>query len=237
MSRTNKTDRPKNPAQKFLDWSAKKCSWVYWDKTKEAEMEISPKSLAFIVLDQLNTVKGFDRRVKKGIWSNEVRSTKTDTITAKWADGLVAEGLWADIKKDSRLKFVKSVYIAAKINGRYELCNLQLKGSAMSEWIDFTKATDVYTDIACGVTETVKDEVDGKEFYLPKFGVVANSISEEAAKEADSMDKELQSYLKTYFTQSNEPVETQEQAPDPLDEVKEQLESVVKDDYEENVPF
>jgi hypothetical protein len=255
MSRTNKsTSLPKNPAKRFLEWKSVKKTWNYYDKDKAEEVSIPHDKLMFIVLDQLNTVKGYDRRKKQGMWSNEVRNVTKEPLTVRWSDGIVAEGLYKDIKaRENRIKFCKSVYVMAKVDGEYELCNLQLTGQAMSNWIDFTKASgDVEGNLVVSVVELIEDAVDGKPFWSPKFGVVSRSLSPEASKTADELDGVLQDYLKVYFagqaatsggTSEHEAQEvsreaTEDRGRDALSEIESQLDEHLSSEVlEEEPPF
>jgi hypothetical protein len=213
MSRTKPdSNGPKNPATKFLQWKSSKKAWVYFDKEAKEEVVVAFNKVPFIVLDQLNTVKGFDRKAKQGMWSNEVRNVTKEEFTVRWKAGVVVEGLWNDIKgKESRIKFAKSIYVMAKIGAEYELANLQLTGGAMGAWFDFTKENDVNGDIVVGVESLAEDELNGDPIFAPKFSVIARELSDAASAEADLMDTMLQEYLTLYLGQAKE--ETEEVAP------------------------
>lgn len=201
MSRTqpNQTG-PKNPARKFLEWKSSKKAWVYYDKTKEAEVEIPHAELAFIVLDQLNTVKGFDERAHSGIWSNEVRNVKEDKLTVRNKKGVLDEGTWDAVKSISGAKFTKSVYVMAKINGDYELANLQLNGAALGAWFDFTdREGSLEGDIVISAKRTKEGKKGAVTYFMPDFEIVSKTLSKEAHEQADEMDQELQGYLLQYL--------------------------------------
>ena len=197
MSRTRSTNTgSSNPSAKFIEWKSSKKAWTYYDKELEKEVEIPFDGLAFIVLDELNTVKGYDKATKKGMWSNEVRNVTKEEFCVRWKDGVVIEGLWNDIKgKDRRLSFTKSVYVMAKGGDGYELVNLQLRGGAMGKWFDFTKENDVNGNLVISATSLIEDG----ENTFPGFAVVSKTLSAEASAQADKMDEKLQVYLDSYF--------------------------------------
>lgn len=227
----------KNPATKFLEWSSAKKSWKYWDKTKEAEIVLPVGDLTFIVLDQLNTVKGFDEAAASGIWSNEVRNVTKEPFIVKNKKRTVAEGLWNDIKAQvSGLKFTKSVYGLAKLNGRYELVNLQLNGASVGAWFEFC---DTAGDLDRGVVVSTPNTAEGKKgavtYFMPAFQIVSNTLTEEDRSQAVEADKKLQAYLKAYFAQKG-----QEDAPEPPQEARGPAigsEFPSDDTLDEDVPF
>ena len=204
MSRTNKTDKPKNPASKFLEWKSQAQAWEYYDKANEKSVHVTPSDLKFIVLDQLNTVKGFDERAGSGIWSNEVRSVAREPLTVKNKNGTIVEGLWRDIKGRNGSRFTKSVYVMGKIgDGEYELMNLQLNGAALSSWFEFCETTgDVETDIVICAEGTKEGRKGAVTYFMPDFRVVSRTLSEAAADKANEMDATLQAYLREYFGKS-----------------------------------
>lgn len=101
------------------------------------------------------------------------------------------------------VKFTKSVYAMAKVGQGYELVNLQLKGCALTEWINFEDkvggSNKLEGDIVVAVTEAVEDRKGAVTFNKPVFSIVSNTLSNEAALEADMMDGTLQEYLSSYL--------------------------------------
>lgn len=206
MSRTNKTtEGPKNPSTKFLEWKSTERSWAYWDKATEQEILIAHDGIPFIVLDQLNTVKGFDEKAQSGIWSNEVRSVGKDELTVRTRDGIKCQGLYKDIKS-ADIRFTKSVYAMARIAGDYDLVNFQLSGAALGAWFEFSdQSGDLEGDIVIGVTGTTEGKKGAVTFNTPNFAIVATELSPEAASRADALDGQLQAYLAEYLSRREEP--------------------------------
>jgi len=62
---------------------------------------------------------------------------------------MVATGTWSDVKVTQGAKFTKSIYAMAKTGSEdYELINFQVKGAALTAWIEFVDSvmvTAVYT--------------------------------------------------------------------------------------------
>lgn len=228
MSRTNKTETTaKNPAQRFLEWKSSSKAFAYYDKEAEEEVEIPHNKLSFIVLDQLNTAKGWSDK-KGGLWANEVRSVGNEPLTIRCKDGVVAEGFWKEVKATDGIKFVKSVYAMAKIGGEYEMVNLQLKGSALKAWFDFCEqAGDLEGDIVVGCPDTVEGKNGAVTYHSPAFTVVSRELSSQASTLADEMDGDLQTYLRSYF--KAEPATEQEEETETT--------TVMIDTFEEDAPF
>lgn len=217
MSRTNQSTNSAstNPASKFIEWKSSG-HWSYYDKDKKEEVEL-PSDIPFIVLDQLNTIKGWSDRKQSGMWSNEVRKI-SDSLTLRTKDGILAIGKWSEIKANpicEGAKFTKSVYAMAKVNGVYELVNFQFKGSSLTPWIDLSNLvggdSGLYGDVVFACTEVTDEKKGSVKFKKPVFSVISKTLSPEAAKQADDMDTALQAHFKAYFSKSE--IEDTSEAP------------------------
>ena len=198
MSRSQ--DIIESPCSKFLEWSSDNGEFKYWDKQKEETIAVK-LPFEFIVLDQLNTIKGFSESAKSGIWSNEVRDLRTEPLKVRTSKGLIAEGTYEEIKDavaNEGGKYCKSVYILHND----EIWNIQLKGAAFGGWLDFTNKNKnrIYKEgVVC---KEFLPEKKGKVSYtVPVFELV--SISEEQNNLAKDMDVILQDYLKYYLSKSS----------------------------------
>lgn len=207
MSRSQ--DIMENPCSRFLSWDSENGQFKYWDKTRgeNGENVIIGLPLKILVLDTLSTIKGYSEKNKSGIWSNEVRKLDETKLIVRDAKGVIAEGLYKDIKDTVNAnggKFTVSVY-GLDENG--EFINLQLKGAAANAWIDFLKKSrkKIYTDAV--VVASFKSEKKGVVRYtVPEFETEA--ISDEINEKAKDADIELQKYLKWYLnTPKTEPAE------------------------------
>lgn len=210
MSRTNQSTNSgsTNPASKFIEWDSTG-GWKYYDKDKKENVSI-PMETPFIVLDQLNTAKGWSDKKGSGIWSNEVRKI-SDQLTVRTKEGILAIGKWSEIKANpicEGAKFTKSVYVMAKIGSDYELVNFQFKGSSLTSWIELNDSvggdSGLYGDKVFSCTEATDEKKGSVQFKKPKFSIVAKSLSQEAAEQADNMDKLLQAHLDAYLGQAKE---------------------------------
>ena len=196
MSISNSDSIP-NPSQKWIKF--KKGKFVYWDKEKEAEIEI-PRPFTFVVLDQLATITGWHDPSESGIVSNEVHSTQFEELTVRTYKGeSLAKGLYGEIKdniKASGGRYTTSIY--ALLND--ELVNFKFAGASLSEWIS-NKPKSHFIKI-----EKVKSEKKGDvEYFVPILG--AGEETEEMLACAKAVDAEvLQPYLDQYkkgITNSN----------------------------------
>jgi len=216
MSRTRNTSTgggSSNPAAKYLEWDTQSGDWKYWDKEASTEKHL-PISTAFIVLDQLNTVKGFLEAQQTGIWSNEVRAVG-DKLTVRNKDGIVATGTWSDVKATQGAKFTKSIYAMAKTGSDdYELINFQVKGAALTAWIEFVDSiggdSGLYSDTVIAIKEATDEKKGAVKFKKPLFSVVSNTLSDEAAARADYYDNLLQDYLDGYLGVASKEPDTED---------------------------
>ena len=217
MSRSNQNNNSgnANPCKYFIDW--KNGSFVYYDKEAGENVDLG-YNITFLVLDQLSTIKGWHDASESGIWSNEVRDTRTETMNVKAfkvKGGDLVSGLYSDIKdkvKSLGGKYVRSMYVAMKVDGdTLELANLQLKGAALAEWSAFynDNRNEIY-DAAVEVTGSDARKKGATKFNVPIFAL--KKVSEETNETAKSLDTVLQNYLSGYLLGQH--LETKEQVSD-----------------------
>ena len=215
MSRSNQNNNSgnANPCKYFIDW--KNGSFVYYDKEAGENVDLGD-NITFLVLDQLSTVKGWHDESNSGIWSNEVRDTRTETMNVKaFKGGDLVSGLYSDIKdkvEDLGGRYVRSMYVAMKVDGdTLELANLQLKGAALAEWSAFynDNRNEIY-DAAVEVTGSDARKKGAIKFNVPVFAL--KKVSEETNETAKSLDTVLQNYLSGYLLGQH--FETKEQVSD-----------------------
>ena len=215
MSRSNQNNNSgnANPCKYFIDW--KNGSFVYYDKEARENVDLGD-NITFLVLDQLSTVKGWHDASESGIWSNEVRDTRTETMNVKaFKGGDLASGIYSDIKdkiKGLGGRFVRSMYVAMKVDGdALELANLQLKGAALAEWSAFynDNRKEIY-DSAVEVTGSDARKKGATNFNIPIFAL--KNVSKETNETAKSLDTVLQTYLSGYLLGQH--LDTKEQVSD-----------------------
>ena len=202
MSRSNPHDHVPNPAVRWFEWNGEHGTVRYYDKDTKENKDV-PLPFTFLLLDELASVRGWHDASESGIYSNEVRDTRTDLMVVKaFKGGTLADGLYKDIKDRVGAlggQYVANCYIAFK-NGGTELAigSLRFKGSALGAWMDFrknnraalySKAVDV-----TGYTEGKKGRIT---FRTPTFS--PREVSSDTNTIAEELDKELQTWLAGYF--------------------------------------
>lgn len=198
MSRTT-NEKLVSPCSKFISW--KNGTFSYWDKATESNIEIKIP-VRFLVLDTLNTIKGYSDTDQSGFWSNEVRDTKKEIITVYTKVGVKAKGLYEQVKANpacTGAKYCQSVYIALVEGDKLSLANIQMTGAAVSAWIDFTKDNDLYKG-AIEVNSSIEGKKGATKYQIPVFTKV--DVTDKINKEAENLDKTLQEYLALYFKKS-----------------------------------
>lgn len=208
MSRSQPTSA-NNPAVRFFEWKAKHGEVQYYDKTRgeHGENVSVPLPFRFMYLDDVYQIGGGKKIGKKphqefiGYYSNIVKNTelKTGIFTVRDRNGVVVEGRYDDVKKESGVKLVVGLYIAFYDDDKQlQIGYLKIGGSARGEWWDFCKTHRKETgviSISRGAEET--DE-QGNTYYLPAFSQSTNITPETEAK-AIELDNVLQEYLTSYF--------------------------------------
>ena len=209
MSRSNPHEHgAPNPAVRYFEWHGGQGVVRYYDKTAKKDVDLPvPPDFRFMLLDQLGSIRGFNKSTNSGIYSNEIRDTRQDVLVVKASKGAItlAEGVYKVIKPQVTSKavggqFVANCYIAVKTNGTNELkiASLRLKGAALGAWMEFCKTNRaaLYKK-AIAITGSVDDQNGGIHFKTPTFKTV--EISPESDAQALALDKELQEYLASYL--------------------------------------
>ena len=209
-----------NPSTKFLQWKSNEKCFEYYDKEKQEKVSVA-LPFKFLVLEELHTIKGWNDASSSGIFSNEVKFISKEIMTVKPFKGNeIAKGLYKDIKEkivSAGGHYVKSIYIMLEDGS---LANLQLKGSAVQKWGEFTQKTrNRLPDEWVQVTKAIEGKKGAVKFFTPDFRF-ERSITEVEAMQADEAFNILESYLKTYLTKA-EPV----------------IEEVIQDDPDDDLEF
>jgi hypothetical protein len=195
-----------NPATKFLDWKSNDKGFEYYDKelaisNPETKGKVKiPLPFKFLFLDELHTIKGWNDATESGIFSNEVKYISKEPMTVKPFKGNeIAKGLYKDIKEKVQSAgghYVKSIYIMLEDGS---LANLQLKGSAVEKWGEFTQKTKSrLADEWIVVAKALENKKGAVKFFTPEFGF-EKSISNDEGIQADNCFDILESYLKGYL--------------------------------------
>lgn len=207
-----------NPATKFIDWKSNDKCFSFYNKETSSNEQI-PLPFKFLVLDEMHSIKGWNDATQSAIFSNEVKFISQETMIVKPFKGNeIAKGLYKDIKekvKSAGGHYVKSIYIMLEDG---TLANLQLKGSSVQAWGEFTQKTRSRLADEWIEVKTAKDGKKGAvKFSIPEFTFL-RSISDSEAEQADEVFNTLEAYLKTYLAKAEVPVVEPTIEPDEIDE-------------------
>lgn len=188
-----------NPATKFLDWKSNDKCFEYYDKEAQQKVQM-PLPFKFLVLDELHTIKGWNDATESGIYSNEVKYISKEPMTVKPFKGNeIAKGLYKEIKEKVQSAgghYVKSIYIMLEDGS---LANIQLKGSAVQKWGEFTQKTkNRLADEWVIVSKAIEGKKGAVKFFTPDFGF-EKSLTKNEGLLADNCFDILESYLKSYL--------------------------------------
>jgi hypothetical protein len=199
-----------------MEWKGKDGHLEFYDKAKKEAVNI-PLPFKFILLDRTATVRGYNNRLKSGIYSNEVRDTRSDRLVVKlFSGGIVAEGVWADIKDKVTARgvggvFATNCYIAFMHGTELKLGAIQMTGCSLSPWFDFEKEYRAQVQDPSNPGKTIQElfaravvmnrgvlNTSGDiHFVPPVFSLV--DIKPETNAKAIELDRRLQLYLDGYF--------------------------------------
>ena len=208
-----------NPSTKFLQWKSNEKCFEFYNKEKQEKVSV-PLPFKFLVLDEMHTVSGWNDASSSGIFSNEVKFISKEVMTVKPFKGNeIAKGLYKDIKDKivaAGGHYVKSIYIMLEDGS---LANLQLKGSAVQKWGEFTQKTrNRLPDEWVQVTKAIEGKKGAVKFFTPDFSF-ERSITEDEAMQADEAFNILETYLKAYLVKA-EPIVEEIPQDDPEDDLE-----------------
>ena len=212
-----------NPATKFIEWKSNEKAFEYYDKETQKKVAI-PLPFKFLVLDELHTVKGWNDATSSSIYSNEVKFISKEIMTVKPFKGNeIAKGLYKDIKEKivaAGGHYTKSIYVMLEDGS---LSNLQLKGSSVQAWGEFTQKSRARLPEEWIIVKTAKDGKKGAvKFSMPDF-TFERTLSDSENEQADECFDTLEAYLKAYLVKS-EPVIQEEFSNDETEALQDDLE-------------
>lgn len=220
MSRSNPNDNAPNPAQVWFEWNGEKGVVRYYDKTDKENVDM-PSPFQFLLLDELASVRGWHDASESGIYSNEVKDTRSDVLVVKsFKGGTLAEGLYKDIKDRVNTvggQFVTNLYVAVQdgdepSDPQWCIASLRLKGAALGAWMEFRKANRGHLyDGAINITGFTEGKKGRITYRMPTFET--QPVDQDTNRIAVSLDKEFQQWLKGYLSRR-----TNERATPPADE-------------------
>lgn len=212
MSRLNPDEDVKlqNPCQKFYQWGGTDGNFEWYDKENKKKIIVA-LPFTFLPIERCITLKGFDDDTKTSYWSNEVKDINKDVLTLQSVSTVngnkkvatVISGLYKDIrpKLDAlNISYVESLYIGVKSAKGLELCNFQIKGSALGTWFEFCSKHKIW-DIAVAVKSTTPKKKGRVEYQEPVYTAITK-ISQAMNDEAVELNKTLNTYLEEYFAKN-----------------------------------
>lgn len=212
MSRSNK-QQLNDPATKILRWTSEKGCFQVYDRESGEKNDLNIP-VSFVVLDELQTVKGWSAKYDSGIYANLWRSNEPGFFKVRVNQGggndFPITGHWKTIKdrvENEGGKWVKVIYAMMKAKaGGYETVRIDLHGVVAYLFGQIKGSMDG----AIVIKETFVDEKLKKklrkEFLFPKFEKM--KINEDVEEQAILKDRELQDYLTDYFQAINANADT-----------------------------
>jgi hypothetical protein len=214
----------KNPVKKFIEWKSDHQKFSYFDKEifeslKDKNPELIKEKanvkinlpFKFLVLKQLQLVKGWSDALSGSIISNEVEFVGTQEINAvcyhknlkgEATKTTIAKGLYSNIKDaivSAGAKYHKSIYVMLEDGS---LANIQLKGVSVKEWGDFFKKSKSRLADEWVVVESAKAGKKGVvNFWTPEFRL-QSVLTEIEVEQADTVFDELDAYLQVYLAKA-----------------------------------
>jgi hypothetical protein len=226
-----------SPVKKYLSWSSNDKCFTYWDKEAKENKKL-PLPVKFIHYDEMATIKGWHDNSGSGIYSNEVKSTKTEPFTVRsFKGGEIASGLYQDIKgkvNASGGDYYVSLY--AELGG--EVVNFSFKGAALMTWSNFSKENRKqflgnYINVL-----SASDEKKGSVKYSVPVFTVGNNIDASVSDASDKNYDNLVDYFKARKANSaSSAEEVQSHTAEAIFAPKEDFPTTAFEDASSELPF
>ena len=191
-----------SPVKKYLSWSSNEKCFTYWDKEAKENKKLA-LPVKFIHYDEFATIKGWHDPSNSGIYSNEVKSTKTEKLVVRtFSNKILADGLYQDIKPSVNSAggdYHVSLY--AEMNG--EIINISLKGAALGTWSNFSKDHRKFFLGSYINVIGAQDEKKGSVKYSVPVFQVGDKIEDSVSQNSDKNYDELVSYFKARKASGN----------------------------------
>lgn len=194
--------KAETPVKKYIKWSSNKKCFTFYDKNLKTERDVK-LPLTLIYFDSYSSIKGFSDKSQSSIYSNEIKSTKTEPLFVRsFKGGEIVSGLYQDIKlkvTEEGGHYNASVY--AMLEG--EIINIEMKGAVLQHWSNFTK--DNFKKFLKNeiVIKTALDAKKGAVNYSVPVFTLGGDISDANGKQGDILFDELQAYFVARKAQGN----------------------------------
>lgn len=250
MSRTNKRGGSKSPVQRYLSFAGNKGQVKLFDKENakaDSKGNVYFNNIDLIVLDIKASVSGYNENASSGVSSNllDPYSTGKEEFIIKTKEngkyGEVLRGIWKDIKSDASskygAKYTTNIFAMADIGNGLEMVKLELNGSGLTPWIEYTKALanseEVYDKVItiskgqlCArkkgktvpvsnaeykkvIAELKKDPMADKPVWFYTPSIKDTELTEEQVEVAIEADGILQAYFDSSGNNTGQEVEVE----------------------------
>lgn len=235
MSLSNPKEVLARPAKKYIQFNGEKGIFTYWhafdkddpkysEATKGERREISIENA--IVLDSdLFSVTGYNK--ERGYFgTNEVRSPSDELVVRFFKENKADfrgnyEAVKNHVGREGR--YTKCIYLY--LNG--EIVHLQIAGTCLSSWFDIENDRKKIVTHTIRVKDILVGDQGKKSEYRYATFEYGSPFSDEEKAEAIEADKELQEYLKKYFSKNGTSMEKDFKQPGSEEHVE-------KDSYDTN---
>lgn len=196
MSRSTVSGRKESPVSKYVNFNGSTGEFYYYDSDNKGNVSLGTE-LKFVLLDSRSCVTGWNDEENSRVYSNQVRSIKTEPLAVRTKKGVLVEGLWEDIKasvSDNGGSFTVNIY--GKLAGTNEIVCLPVKKSELKEWAEFVAASgrSIY-DFLVVATKSDQRKKGAVKFHVPLFSKQAADEAE--LENATNIDKFV---LQPYFS-------------------------------------
>lgn len=147
MSRTQQTSGGNSPVKKYLSFGGGTGQIGWYDKNApEDEKKKAVDSLEFTILDIKSSIRGYHEASSSQISSNmlDPYSVGKEEFEVRLGGKVIKKGIWSKIKSEldseaKGAKFTTNIFALADVGNGMEVVKLDLNGSALSPWIEFSK--------------------------------------------------------------------------------------------------
>lgn len=203
---TANSKRIKSPVKRYITFSGSAGNWSYWDGENDVEFD----TLEFVLCETRQAISGWSEEKGGRINSNLVSNTK-DTLVVRCKTEILYKGTYADGKAEINAlggsfttvlfgigRSVKTDDQGIPVYGEWEPMHIQLAGSSLSAWLEFTKNNPLREIYKKAITASRGDQQKkgAVKYYMPVF-----TLFDPEAEVFEQADEFTVTELKPYLEQ------------------------------------
>ncbi len=194
LDELNNNNHATNPASLKITWKSAEKRFASYDLVTKEQALLG--NIQFALLTETISIAGFHQEQNVGIFSNEIKNTKTEPLSVRTKNGVLIEGLYNSIsEKLQGGKFANNLYVRLR-NG--ELAVIQLSGAALKQYFLYKEANKGKIASNWITITGVKDEKKGAIKYSTPIFTIGEALTQDETDTSELDYMLITNYRKSF---------------------------------------